>query len=173
MTINSLNRQSGMVLAFSLIMLILVSVISISMLQENSLQIRMVSNTGEQNQAFSNVEADLTQAESNLTALRRSAAADDTCVNPNQLSDGSVITGTSAQITATYCVFNKREHRCLGQSYTPVNQSDPDNVTACSKLATAQCPTEIYKFNIAVTDSTTGTSRAIKSKFAVGCKVFL
>jgi hypothetical protein len=172
---HNLTRQSGVVLAFSLVMLLLISLASMSMLQENSNQIRMINNLSAQNQTFADVEFALDQAETQIRSVRVSPAADATCVNPNQLSVGDTITGTTAQITATYCVYNNREYQCTGDTYAPAyNQDDPaENVIACTRLATAQCPTEVYKFNIAASNSATSSTRAIKSKFAVGCKVLL
>lgn len=170
---HNLTRQSGVVLAFSLVMLLLISLASISMLQENTIQIKMINNLSAQNQTFADVEYALDQAETQIRSLRVSPAADATCVNPNLLSEGDTVSGTTAQITATYCLYNKREYQCTGDTYAPAyNLDNPkENVIACTRLATGQCPTEVYKFNIAATNSATGSTRAIKSKFAVGCKV--
>lgn len=64
------KQQRGAVLAFSLVMLLLLTLVSISMIRQNKTQINIASNAGQQIAAFATVETALRQAQAILEPLR-------------------------------------------------------------------------------------------------------
>jgi len=191
MSLVSLKDQQGAVLAFSLIILLLLTLATVSMIQQNKNQLAITSNVGEQVKTFANVETALRLTENAIEAMRQPFKYDatkpdehDDCSLGNQLFEGSELTLpettlATATIRAVFCAYQGVEYRCVGaDAHTAAIIDSADNVTACEKLTgnptdgTTQCPTEVYTVDVTLTDSLTGAERTIRSKFAVGCSVF-
>ncbi len=72
-SLNVLNRQRGMTLMVSLVFLIILTMLGVTAVSDNSLQERMAGNTRQRDLAFQAAEAALRYAESTLPSWRRSA----------------------------------------------------------------------------------------------------
>ena len=75
MKYTSRHNQHGAVLAFSLVMLLLLTLVSTSMIQQNKVQINVATNAGQQIRAFSSVETALATAQGTLELKRHADAA--------------------------------------------------------------------------------------------------
>jgi hypothetical protein len=161
----TLKNQRGAVLAFSLVMLLLLTLVSISMIQQNKVQIGVATNAGQQVKAFATVETALRQAQAVLEPQRYVDKATHHCksgatnsVHPAPHTSGT-LTGLSAGITAkikeAYCIYDYAggvgtEEQCLYSS-TGVRNTGPvgpivngvetaptlNNIKACNKLNAA------------------------------------
>jgi hypothetical protein len=180
-----LKRQRGAVLVFSLLMLLLFTLASVSMIQQNKTQLNMSGNVGEQTKTLAWAESTLTVAESAIQSIRQPNKDNqstpledrDNCSESNQLFEGDEleipVPQAQATIKSVSCVISGLEHRCIGDSsYTPAIASEAAT-TACQKLTDAQCPTELYTLEVTFTNSQTAAERTIRSRYAVGCSVFV
>lgn len=121
------KQQKGAVLAFSLVMLLLLTLVSISMIKQNKTQINIASNAGQQVQAFATVETALRQAQGILEPMRyvdevgdqdkdgianEAGRAYKHCQSgvANSVHEGDVLYGLPENITAkvvgVYCLSN-------------------------------------------------------------------
>lgn len=66
----TLKKQQGAVLAFSLVMLLLLTLVSISMIRQNKVQINVANNAGQQVKAFAAVETALNTVGDTLVIKR-------------------------------------------------------------------------------------------------------
>lgn len=178
MSLTLFKHQRGAILIFSLVFLLLLTLISVSMIQQSQTQLTTTYNTGAQMRTFADAETALTLAESGIETTRyQDMALKTTCKSTDHLYENSPITlpsstGATAVIVGTYCVIYSYEYRCVGtSSYTAEDPLSSDNVNACDKLTAAQCPTELYTIDVTLTDNQTNSQRVIRSKYAVGCEV--
>ncbi len=65
-----LLKQRGAVLAFALVMLVLLTLVATSMIQQNKLELQVSQNSREQTQTFANAEAILAQAKNDIDTFR-------------------------------------------------------------------------------------------------------
>ncbi|NOT85415.1 MAG: hypothetical protein HOP02_11690 [Methylococcaceae bacterium] len=115
MKLFTLQKQRGAVLAFSLVMLLLLTLVSISMIRQNKAQINIASNTGQQVKAFATVETALLQVQGILQPLRyRDDVGAGHCrpstgsnaINEDDLLNTSALTGITARVVGLYCISN-------------------------------------------------------------------
>lgn len=165
------SKQRGAVLVFSLIMLLLLTLVSVSMIQQNKLELAMVGNTLAQTKSLAKAETDLAQAQ---------VVIDQTRLNPNstppysdlkcnsapssQVNQGDVIVSTTsgtATITGVYCLMVSVETQC---TYT---NGVRDNIAACTCFQ----GTETYgiKWQSTASNDSYGAQRTVESKYAVNC----
>ncbi len=118
MKLSPLKNQHGAVLAFSLVMLLLLTLASTSMIQQNKAQISIATNSGEQAKSFASVETALMKTQDKLEELRyvdgtgdvkscKSGATNSVHPVPHtsgtlDLNDASI----SATVQAEYCITN-------------------------------------------------------------------
>jgi hypothetical protein len=154
----SLNNQQGAVLAFTLVILLLLTLASISMIRQNKAQIAIATNAGLQVTAFASVETALRQTQVVLEALRYHDKANRHCksgstnsIHPIPHTSGTLAglpAGITAEIHAEYCISNYAagegdEYQCFyngsGVRNLTVGTPSPttDNVDACQKLNSA------------------------------------
>lgn len=153
------NQQRGAVLAFSLVMLLLLTLASMSMVRQNKAQIAIATNTGQQTQAFATVETALRQTQAALEPLRYADKANRHCLSgathslhPIPDASGTIIDadGILAQIREEYCISNYAhgkgdEGRCIYSAPGVRNLTEnpnggeptAENVQACNKLNSA------------------------------------
>ena len=184
---NSYIKQQGAVLAFSLVMLVLLTLVTASMIQRNKLQVAVANNAKMQTQTFSAVENALALAQNALEAQRYADKTKNRCnsgTGANRVDEQEVLNTGMGSITATvvaaYCIDGygtlPKEIRC---TYTSGNR---DAVHACDLLNNAgtyqsatgpisdtACIVEEYTMNLEMTDSISGAKRTIQSKFMVNC----
>lgn len=148
------KQQRGAVLAFSLVMLLLLTLVSLSMIRQNKSQINIASNAGQQVKAFATVETALRQTQSILEPLRYQDKANKHCKSgaANQIHEAKALTGlptgVTAKITRVFCLSNYSgvtksgdESQCRYSSPntrnmvvgTPANNTNK-NVEACDRL---------------------------------------
>ncbi|MGZ8157568.1 MAG: hypothetical protein ACXWT1_14095 [Methylobacter sp.] len=148
------SHQRGAVLIFSLIMLLLLTLVSVSMIQQNKQELAMTGNALEQTRTLANAETKLKQAEQEidkkryaLTKIGDPIPTDRKCDSSNLINNSTAI--GNATVTAVYCLKNSTETLC-----------DP---------ASCMCNlgTEIY--TITLTESSNDSQRTVESKYAVDC----
>lgn len=135
-------KQHGAVLAFSLVMLLLLTLVSTSMIQQNKVQITVATNAGQQVAAFATVETALLQAQRALEPLRYAAPVYSTdplhpelgnsgengmhhCRSDSQLHPiphasatlTGLPTGVTAEIREVYCNSNYDPGRGAGDEW--------------------------------------------------------
>ncbi len=187
--------QQGVVLVFSLLMLLLITLVGVNMLEQNRLQFMMAANAQMQTDDFANAEGVLKLAEEYIASQRYSVwpLADPvpdpvgdtyTCnktvdVPPrfDQLIPQS-ITGnlslstaeaaiTTVDITSTSCmIIGAVEIECEPDSNEASGWSTDE--TQCNQSDPAQCATEIYTIVVSVSN-TNGSNRVIESRYAIRC----
>lgn len=125
------KQQKGAVLAFSLIMLLLLTLVSISMIKQNKTQINIASNAGQQVKAFATVETALRQSQGILEPMRYVSEVGDQdkdgianevrgaykhCQSgvTNSVNEGDLLYGLPDNITAkvvgVYCLSNYKNN---------------------------------------------------------------
>lgn len=164
------SNQRGAVLIFSLVMLLLLTLASVSMIQQNKQELAMTGNTMEQTLSFARAETDLSLAEQAIKAARVNLATPDdhrcnssveSQVNEDWIFSGDTATG-QATITAVYCVTSAgaAEERCT------FTDGVRDTIGACNCIP----GTEIYALRWTSTvGSNYGAQRTVESKYAVDC----
>lgn len=177
-------KQRGAVLAFSLVMLLLLTLVGVSMIQQNKQQFGMANNTLQQTQALATVEAELLRAETIIDGMRYDLTGGKTKANHQckalpQLDEETVIT-PAATVKEVYCLVwtGGAEQRCLyNNGVRDLDNPQPPN-NACIRLNQAgsgngdindRCPIEIYTLHTTFSDGNTGAQRTIESKYAVDC----
>lgn len=160
-------HQRGAVLVFSLIMLLLLTLVSVSMIQQNKQELAMTGNTLEQTKSLARAETELKLAEQVIDTTRLNPAdlGDHRCnsSNASQLDENEIILTTAtgkATVTAVYCLTGAIETQC---TFTNGVRND---TAACMCLS----GTEIYTTKWESTaDSNYGSQRTVESKYAVNC----
>lgn len=191
------KQQRGAVLAFSLVMLLLLTLVSLSMIRQNKSQINIASNTGQQVRAFATVETALRQTQAILEPLRYQDKATKHCLSgpTSQIHEGRVLTGLPTGITATvtnvYCLSNYSdvtksgdEFRCMYSApntrITGLVTTTDKNELACRMLDASGgwtsgmanpngCQVEVYTLNVNILDAATNANRTVESKFQIDC----
>lgn len=165
-----LVKQRGAVLAFTLVMLLLLTLVGVSMIQQNKQQLMMAGNTQQQNQALANVDKVLSFAESYIDSQR--VVAPTLCSklqmtafdNPTPLPLN--IPNVTSKVTETYCFTPGGEVlRCIHGTDSP----DSPGCDAWDNNRTTNCTGEIYTIETTAIDTSSGTQRKIESKYAVDC----
>ena len=148
------SNQRGAVLIFSLIMLLLLTLVSVSMIQQNKQELAMAGNALEQTKTLANAETKLKLAEQEIDQRRYALAnlgdplpGNRKCDSSNLINNNTAI--GNATVTAVYCLKNDTETLC-----------DP---------ASCMCNfgTEIY--TIKLVEDTGSSRRTVESKYAVDC----
>lgn len=157
-----LKNQSGAVLAFSLVMLLLLTLVGTSMIRQNKVQISLTGNSGQQTQTFNATESALTKAQIEINKLRYvdpTKAKDDSplCKSNDQIHPAPHASGiiqglgpgVEGKVTAVYCISGWAkdtggvESQCLysgtGVRNTTLGYPAPTqaNVDACLALNAA------------------------------------
>ncbi len=99
------KNQKGAVLAVSLFMLLLLTLVSTSMIRQNKTQIAIAANAGQQTQAFATVESALAEVQHQMDEIRYNGtpnAAFLTANNHCHASAGAYQIDQGANITAIY-----------------------------------------------------------------------
>ncbi len=163
-------NQRGAVLVFSLIMLTLLTLVSVTLIQQNKQELAMTGNTLDQTKSLAQAETDLANAQITIdhTRLEPPSYSSLKCnsdpakqVNKNQMIVNQA-TGT-ATVTGVYCLQSTIETEC---TYTAAGVRDP-NVGACMCVN----GTELYniKWESIAGASSYGAQRTVESKYAVNC----
>ena len=180
----NLLKQRGAVLAFSLVMLLLLTLIGVSMIQQNKQGLGMAGNARQQIQVLASAEAALSNAEAAVDSLRYigSNKGNKKCNSAQQLNEGDVISA-AAKVKEVYCLWDYSdaggtEQRCFYNNGERDLDNPPPPDNACIRLNDAgpgkgkkiadRCPIEIYAIEATVTDSK-GAERTVESKYAVDC----
>lgn len=171
------TQQRGAVLAFSLIMLMLFSLVGATVMTQNKVQLSMTSNARQQSQSLATIESALGKAQNLVDGLRYRNQSLAQCNSTNQIDENRTLnlgdSSQTAKIAAVYCLSNYiagvggNEQRC---TYTAGVR---DDISACSMLSNAGslagCDIEVYTINLNVLDNTTGAKRVIEAKYEVDC----
>lgn len=152
------QTQQGAALAFTLVILVLLTLSSISMIQQNKTQINIATNVGQQVAAFASVETALRQTQGVLENLRYQDKTNHHCksgstnsIHPIPHSSGTLSglpTGITAQIRQEYCISGYvggvgDEYECFyssaGVRNVTVGTPHPTamEVDACNRLTAA------------------------------------
>lgn len=161
----NINHQQGVVLIFSLVMLLLLTLVSVNMIQANQLELAMTANALEQTKELARAEIYLAQAEivieNKRVAKRSNTLFPGRCFsNPNskwQRGDeiNLVNQKATASITGVYCLIGTSETEC-------------DGSTGLSPACKCDQGHEIYTIKL-TTKIGYGTQRTIESKYSVNC----
>jgi len=190
------KTQRGAVLIFSLVMLLLITLVGVNMIQQNRLQFMMAANMQGQTSLFASAENILELAENYIGKKRylnwplpnpipSPVGNTFTCIKTGTkfvqllpeditgksslgLSSDTKNSGVTVAITETACMsIAGVESVCTPDASGPNGWSA--NETQCNQSDPAQCPTEIYTIRVAVPDSSTGGQRIVESRYAVRC----
>ncbi|MGR9012097.1 MAG: PilX N-terminal domain-containing pilus assembly protein [Gammaproteobacteria bacterium] len=164
-------NQRGAVLAFSLVMLLLLTLVSVSMIQQNKQELAMAGNALDQTKTLASAETQLKLAELSIDQIRYALSnlgdpirSDLKCDNSHSIPNGTTLDNGStlgnAKVTAVSCLRNKEVTPC------PTGNLNDASSPECT------CPqlngTEIYTLST-VTNSNSGSQRTVESKYAVDC----
>jgi len=180
----SSNNQNGIALIFTLLILMLLTLTTVSMINQNKNQLAITTNMAIQTKAFAQAETALNLFQTEIETKRQpnkdnpAIPSEDRydCSSTDHIFDGDTLSLTSmpnaiATIREVSCIVNSLEYRCTGSDYTPLSNK-PAATTACQKLTNSQCPTEMYTLDVTFTDSESSAKRTVRSKYSVGCSVF-
>jgi Tfp pilus assembly protein PilX len=186
------SKQQGAVLVFSLVMLLLMTLVGVNMIQQNRLQFMMATNTQDQNTRFA-ISEDILEIAENYIGKQRyktwplpkpipnpvgntfeceKTNSKFVQLTPRNLTADLDLANTSsvvkAEITQTACLSVAGvESVCMPD---PNNPSQWDsNEAQCNQSDQAQCATEIYSVRITISNPDTGAERIIESRYAVRC----
>lgn len=164
------SNQRGAVLIFSLIMLLLLTLVSVSMIQQNKQELAMAGNALEQTKTLANAETQLKLAEQAIDQLRHAGGGSTECNSINVINENyhppiSDATAT-ATVTAVYCLLGTTEKQCIftdgARDYSTI---DSEQACMCPQLM----GTEIYTINLVLVEETNNSRRTVESKYAVDC----
>ncbi len=188
------HKQRGVVLIFSLVMLLLITLVGVNMIQQNRLQFMMAANAQEQTTIFASAEDVLDLAENYIGGQRYTAwplpnpipspvGTTYTCnktgtkfvqMTPGDisgslgLSAATIASGLTASITQTACMsIAGVESVCTPDPSESSGWSASE--LQCNQSDPAQCSTEVYTIRITAPNPTTGSQRIVESKYAVRC----
>ncbi|TAN65296.1 MAG: hypothetical protein EPN17_16930 [Methylobacter sp.] len=164
-----ISHQRGAVLAFSLVMLLLLTLVSVSMIQQNKQELAMAGNTLEQTKSLARAETDLAQAQQFIDETRLNPNAsppysDRRCNIASQVDKDEVIVESAtgkATVTGVYCLTSTTETEC---TYT---NGVRDDIFACRCKDNAEV--YIIKWESIADVSGYGAQRTVESKYAVNC----
>jgi Tfp pilus assembly protein PilX len=151
------SNQRGAVLIFSLIMLLLLTLVSVSMIQQNKQELAMAGNALEQTKTLASAETKLKLAEQAIDTARLNPADlnDHKCNSSNLINENDSM--GNATVTAVYCLKNDTETQC---TFT-------DGVRDATAACVCNFGTEIYTINLV--EDTGSSRRTVESKYAVDC----
>ncbi len=185
------EKQRGVVLIFTLVMLLLLTLLGVNMIQQNRLQFMMAANSQNQTTKLSSAENILKKAENFIELQRYQDKSTFSCNTPGtpptykQLLPIPAISGDitgnlglpdttsiSAEILQTACISFGNEIPC-----TYNNNNPPDDWSSSELLCNQKyiqgnattCPTEVYTIRIIDPDPVTSSQRIIESKYAIRC----
>lgn len=179
----SSQLEKGAVLVFSLVILLLVTLVGVNMVQQNRLQFMMAVNSQMQTNEFANAENLLRLTEKYIRDKRYIDLAIYECkktadlppkfdqlrpqnnINIPEISDAISDKATIA-ITKTSCMTHHIEIECIPDEVNSNSWSMDE--TQCNQSDQSQCATEIYAIEIAITDEA-GTNRVLESNYAIRC----
>jgi len=198
MNSQSSHKQRGVVLIFSLVMLLLITLVGVNMIQQNRLQFMMAANAQEQTTIFASAEDVLDLAENYIGGQRYTAwplpnpipspvGTTYTCNKSTppvpgkftqlipgditgslDLSAATIASGLTASITQTACMSIAGV-----ESVCTPDPSESSGWSAselqCNQSDPAKCSTEVYTIRITAPNPTTGSQRIVESKYAVRC----
>jgi len=165
------RNQRGAVLVFSLIMLLLLTLVSVSMIQQNKQELAMAGNAIEQNKSLARAETDLAAAQVVIDHKRLNPAStppysDLKCnsASSSQVNENQVIVNAStgtATVTAVYCLTDTVETQCT------FTGGVRDNTAAC--MCNNGTETYAIKWQSKADANSYGAQRTVESKYAVNC----
>lgn len=164
---NFATHQRGVILIFSLVMLTLLTLVTVSMVQQNKQELAMTGNTLEQTKSLARAESDLAIAQTKIDEARVRPAdlkCNSTILSQIDKNDTipNMVNGT-ATVTGVYCLAGNLETECTYD----INPPSRDTIAAC----TCYKGTEIYivKWESAASASNYGAQRTVESKYGVNC----
>jgi len=192
------EKQRGAVLIFTLVMLLLLTLLGINMIQQNRLQFMMAANTQDQTTRLASVEDILKRAEGYIDGQRYQDKVHFLCKTntatppkyhqllstPTASAD---ITGNLGLADTTGITAEIRQTACVPTVNTPgvvsiqvgIEQICTLNASAdnwastepfCNQTSATYCPTEIYTLRVTQTSAGNSTStRILESKYAIRC----
>jgi Tfp pilus assembly protein PilX len=163
---NFATHQRGVILIFSLVMLTLLTLVTVSMVQQNKQELAMMANTLEQTKSLARAESDLAIAQTKIDEARvRPADLKCNSTISSQIDKNdtipNMVNGT-ATVTGVYCLTGNLETEC---TYTSAGARDTIAACTCYK------GTEIYivKWESDASASNYGAQRTVESKYGVNC----
>lgn len=174
------RHQSGAVLMFSLVILLLITLVGVSMIQQNRIQFMMAGNVQDQSTAFASSQDILSLGETYIEGQRYSNATTFVC-NATTASKGSALPiGDQLQpgnITASLPLADKVANKveiidtsCMTIADVETSCTfDASNDVHCNQSDSAKCATEVYTIRSTATNTTTGSKRIVESRFAIRC----
>ena len=155
---NAMNRQHGIALVFTLLILLILTLVGISSIQQNKVQFLMAGNYRSQTMAFSEADNKLALAEEYIRSQREPLANttnDGTCnTNAGQftpVATGTIplgITNATASVESCYCLAT---------------------ASACTNTIAA-CLSEIYSIRLQFS-GVNSSFRTVESNYAVRCEI--
>ena len=166
----SAPKQCGAVLIFSLVMLLLLTLVSVSMIQKNKQELAMTGNALDQNKSFASAETELGLAEKSINTKRLNPGNiyDMTCNSSTAsqviVSATPFFTGTgNATITAVFCLTR-------GTTETSCISGNLNDGSSAACTCAGNHGTEIYTVRwVSAATSNYSSQRVIESKYAVNC----
>lgn len=193
---NIQNNQQGVVLIITLVMLLLITVIGISAIQQNKLQFSMTGNAQEQGRSLALAENALLVAESVIDKTRWTSGRYNWA--PGDATNGAGLYGNdtdnntvnNSNITSDWeCVVSGGRPDMINVGTVLEDGATIANVTSSiqgwwckdsgesctasscpSTTPTSFCGTEVYTINTVFIDNDTGALRILESKYAVHCE---
>ncbi len=155
-----IHNQCGAVLIFSMIMLLLLTLASVSMIQQNKQELAMTGNILDQTASFAGSEAELGAAEKLIDEFRVADSDNHTCNLTHPSLDVGSLFSTSkgeATITAIFCLDRSGGTTVCGNSLDDCNCANRQR-------------TEIFaiRWKSSAT-SNYGSQRVLESDYAVNC----
>jgi len=195
---NTYRKQTGVVLVFSLLILLLVTLLGVNMVQQNRIQFLMAGNAQQQSTTFASAEDVLRLVENYIDKTRyttwpivappvaypdpsytcnKTASASPKLdqikpadiTNTIGLSATAIAAGVVAKINTTSCLLTGGiEVECIADT-SQASGWDVNEIN-CNQNTATFCPTEVYTISVTVTNET-GSKKEIESKYAVRCDV--
>jgi hypothetical protein len=166
---NNPVKQQGVVLAFVLVMLLLLTTISVNMIQQNQQNLATANNARQQVAVLSTAETTVLGSGAIIEGIRYADKAIHKCKAAGQIDQGSTI-GTSTVI-GVYCMWRvggaEKQCRYTGSPLARV-ATDSDCAALTQAGSVNGCPVEIYTLETSSIGDK-GAKRTIQSKYAVDC----
>lgn len=160
----NINKQSGIALVFSLIILLVMTLLGVSIVQQNKMQFLMTANTREQTQALSSAENILALAELNVKMQRQNTEDPSSFCYDN--ADGEftpLYTSASnspvaINLNIANVVATIQDCRHLGNGSLVTTTCDDTHAAG----------SELYTIRVQFSDDA-GAVRTVESLYAVNC----
>ena len=172
---NFATHQRGVILIFSLVMLTLLTLVTVSMVQQNKQELAMMANTLEQTKSLARAESDLAIAQTKIDTtrlnplsippysdLRCNSDPSSQIIKYQVIVPKTATTNGTATVTGVYCLAGNLETEC-----DPTSAVDRNTIAAC----TCYKGTEIYivEWKSDASASNYGAQRTVESKYGVNC----